>query len=345
MRAAVSLHRRSGGLVRALVTIGLTFALTAVLIAFSGKSPITAYEALFRGAFGSFDRAAFALNKATPYIISGIGIALCFRAGIINIGAEGQIALGGLAATWVALTWAQADALLGIALAFIAGAVAGALWSGLAAAIHVGRSVNEVLTTLLLNFVALLLVGEALHGQLGEPGAGFPQSPLFEPAYWLATVVTGSQLHIGVVIGPLAAVGGYVLLRYTTLGFAIRVMGASRSAATYAGFSVPWLTIRLMLVAGALAGLAGAVEVLGIHYRLIEGFSNGFGFNAVVVALLGGLHPLAIVPAGLFFGFLEAGALSMQREVGIPSSLVAVIQGLTMLFVLTALASTSRRTD
>jgi general nucleoside transport system permease protein len=344
MSMTVRLYRRSGGWVRAFATIGLTFALTAALIGLSGKSPITAYEALFRGAFGSFDRAAFALNKATPYIISGIGIALCFRAGIINIGAEGQIALGGLVATWVALTWPQANALVGIPLAFLAGAAAGALWSGVAAAIHVGRGVNEVLTTLLLNFVALLLVGEALHGRLGEPGAGFPQSPLFEPNYWLSPVMSGSQLHVGVAIVPLAAIGGYVLLRHTTLGFAVRVMGASRSAATYAGFSVPWLTIRLMLVAGALAGLAGAAEVLGIHYRLIEGFSNGFGFNAVVVALLGALHPLAIVPAGLFFGFLEAGALSMQREVGVPSSLVSVIQGLTMLFVLAALASTSRRT-
>jgi ABC-type uncharacterized transport system permease subunit len=344
MKMTISLYRTSGGWFQAVVTIGLTFALTAVLIGFSGKSPITAYDALFRGAFGSFDRITFALNKATPYVISGIGIALCFRAGIINIGAEGQIALGGLAATWVAMTWPQADALVGIPIAFLAGAVGGAVWSGLAAAIHVGRGVHEVLATLLLNFVALLLVGEALHGRLGEQGAGFPQSPLFEPNYWLSSVMPGSQMHFGVVIGPLVAVGAYVLLRHTTLGFAIRAMGASRSAATYAGFSVPWLTIRLMLVAGALAGLAGAVEVLGIHYRLIEGFSNGFGFNAVVVALLGALHPLAIVPAGLFFGFLEAGALSMQREVGVPSSLVSVIQGLTMLFVLKALASTPRST-
>jgi general nucleoside transport system permease protein len=339
---AFGLYRRSGGWVRAFIAIGLTFSLTAALIGFSGKNPIVAYEAMFRGAFGSLDRAAFALNKATPYIISGIGVALCFRAGIINIGAEGQIALGGLAATWVALTWPQASAPIGIPLAFVAGMSAGALWSGIAAAIHVGRGVNEVLTTLLLNFVALLLVGEALHGNLGEAGAGFPQSPLVEPNYWLSTIIPGSQLHSGVLIGPLVAIGGYVLLRYTTVGFAIRVMGASRSAASYAGFTVPWLTIQLMLMAGGLAGLAGAVEVLGIHYRLIEGFSTGFGFNAVVVALLGALHPLAIVPAGLFFGFLEAGALSMQREIGVPSSLVAVIQGLTMLFVLAALTSSRR---
>jgi general nucleoside transport system permease protein len=342
MMAAVGVYRRSGGWVRAFIALGLTFSLTAALIGFSGKNPITAYEAMFRGAFGSFDRAAYAINKATPYIISGIGIALCFRAGIINIGAEGQIALGGLAATWVALAWPKASPLVGIPLAFGAGMIAGALWSGIAAVIHVGRGVNEVLATLLLNFVALLLVGEVLHGDMGEPGAGFPQSPLFEPNYWLSTMIAGAQLHWGVVMGPLIATGGYVLLRYTTLGFAVRVLGASRSAASYAGFSVPQLTIKLMLMAGGLAGLAGVIEVLGIHYRLIEGFSSGFGFNAVVVALLGALHPLAIIPAGLFFGFLEAGALSMQREVGVPSSLVAVIQGLTMLFVLAALAASRR---
>jgi ABC-type uncharacterized transport system permease subunit len=342
MMAAVGVYRRSGGWVRAFIALGLTFSLTAALIGFSGKNPITAYEAMFRGAFGSFDRVAFAINKATPYIISGIGVALCFRAGIINIGAEGQIALGGLAATWVALAWPKASPLIGIPLAFGVGMIAGALWSGIAAVIHVGRGVNEVLATLLLNFVALLLVGEVLHGDLGEPGAGFPQSPLFEPNYWLSTMIAGAQLHWGVLIGPLIAIGGYVLLRYTTLGFAVRVLGASRSAASYAGFSVPQLTIKLMLMAGGLAGLAGVIEVLGIHYRLIEGFSSGFGFNAVVVALLGALHPLAIIPAGLFFGFLEAGALSMQREVGVPSSLVAVIQGLTMLFVLAALAASRR---
>jgi len=129
---------------------------------------------------------------------------------------------------------------------------------------------------------------------------------------------------------------------HTTGGFSLRVLGSSRSAAVYAGFSVWTITFRLMLISGTLAGLAGAVEVLGIHYRLIEGFSSGFGFNAVVVALLGALNPLWIIPAGLFFGFLESGALAMQRQIGVPSSLVAIIQGVTMLFLLAALAASAR---
>jgi ABC-type uncharacterized transport system permease subunit len=330
-------------LVRAAIAVVLALMCTAVLIALAGKDPIVAYRALFLGAFGSIDRVAFALNKATPYLLAGIGIALCFRAKIINIGGEGQIAVGGLAATWTALALPVADPLTAIALVLAAAAAGGALWAGVATMIHLSRRVHEVLVTLLLNFVALLIVGEALHGPLGEVGAGFPQSPLLPATDWLPKLWPGTQLHIGIAMAVIAAVGAYLLLWRTTLGFAIRVVGASRPAALYAGFSVPAVTATVMLLAGALAGLAGGVEVLGVHYRLIEGFSYGFGFNAVAIALLGALQPLALIPAALFFGFLEAGALAMQRQVGVPSSLVAVIEGLTMLFILAAMASAERR--
>ena len=330
--------RIPSGLLRALWAVGASFVVTAILVVLAGKDPIAAFSAMFYGAFGSFDRVAFGLNKSTPYILCGVGIALCFRARLINIGGEGQIAIGGLAAAWAAFAWPQQSAWLALPIVLFAGAVAGALWSGLAGVIHLTRHVHEVLATLLLNFVALLLVGEALHGSLGEPGAGFPQSPMLEPSYWMPTLARGTQLHAGIVVAIFAAGLGHVYLWRTTGGFALRVAGASRSAAAYAGFSAGAIIMKLMLLSGALAGIAGAVEVVGIHYRLIEGFSNGFGFNAVVVALLGALNPIAVIPAGLFFGFLEAGALAMQRQVGVPSSLVFVIQGLTMLLVLAALA-------
>lgn len=330
-------------LTRALWAIGAAFVLTALLIVIAGKNPVVAFAAMFNGAFGSADRIAFALNKSTPYILCGAGIALCFRARIINIGGEGQIAVGGLAAAWAAFMWPQGSALAAVVSALVAGAVGGALWSGLAGVIHVTRRVHEVLVTLLLNFVALLLVGEALHGSLGEPGAGFPQSPMLEAVYWLPMLIPGTQLHIGIAIAVVVALLARFYLWNTTQGFALRVAGQSRSAAVYAGFSVSAITMQLMLVSGALAGLAGAVEVLGVHYRLIEGFSSGFGFNAVVVALLGALNPVAVIPAGLFFGFLEAGTLAMQRQIGVPSSLVFVIEGLTMLIILAALAPSAQR--
>lgn len=324
-------------LARALLAIVLAFGVTAMLILMSGKNPFVAYGHLLAGAFGSWDRIVVGLNKSTPYLLAGVGVALCFRGNVINIGAEGQIALGGLAASIVALQLGAQSSWIVLPLAILAGAAAGAAWGGLAAAIRLTRGVHEVLCTLLLNFVAVLLVAEALHGDLGEPGAGFPQSPLFEPAAWLPKLVPGTDLHIGIAIAVAAVLACHVLLWRTTIGFRWRLIGASLPASTYAGVSVPRAFASLMLLAGALAGIAGGVECLGVHYRLIEGFSHGFGFNAVAIALMGALNPLTVLPAGLFFGFLETGALAMQRQIGVPSSLVLVIQGLTMVFVLSGM--------
>lgn len=328
---------RAGPLWRAAGAIGLAFALTAGLILLAGKNPVLAYQALVLGALGSWDRIVVGLNKTTPYLLCAVGIALCFRGRVMNIGAEGQLAVGGAAASAVALAAGGASAWIVLPLAMLAGGAGGAAWAGIGAAIRVGRGVNEVLVTLLLNFIALLLVAELLHGRMGEEGAGFPQSPLFEDNAWLPRLVPGTDLHLGIVLAVLAAVGASYVLWRTTLGFRWRVAGASTSAARYAAISPARTVFGLMASAGALAGLAGAIECLGVHYRLIEGFSAGFGFNAVAVALMGGLNPLYVIPSALFFGFLETGALAMQRQVGVPSSLVLVIQGLTMVFVLAGL--------
>lgn len=322
---------------RAAASIGLAFAITAGLILLAGKDPFVAYRHLVAGAFGSWDRIVVGLNKSTPYLLCAIGIALCFRGRVMNIGAEGQLALGGAAASAVALAAGGLSPWLALPLALLAGAIGGAGWAGIGASIRVARGVNEVLVTLLMNFIALLIVAELLHGRLGEEGAGFPQSPLFEGNAWLPKLVPGTDLHLGIAIAVLAALAGNYLLWRTTLGFRWRVAGASDPAARYAGISPGRTVFGLMASAGALAGLAGAIECLGVHYRLIEGFSAGFGFNAVAVALMGGLNPIFVVPSALFFGFLETGALAMQRQVGVPSSLVLVIQGLTMVFVLSGL--------
>lgn len=315
---------------------------TAALIAMSGSDPRQAAAAFLGGAFGSFDRIAVALNKATPYVLCGTGTALCFRANVISIGGEGQIALGGLgAAAWAA--WCpQTHALAAIAGCVAAGMVCGAAWSLLAALLHLGRRINEVIVTLLMNFVAILLVQWIVQDYIGEPGAGFAQTALLPAAYWLPKFSAGNDLHIGIVLAAMACVLAHLYLWHTRWGFGLRVMGASPPAARYAGFSLWRGTMAVMGIAGALAGLAGSVEVLGLHYRLIAGFSQGFGFNAVAIALLAGRKPLAVLPAGLFLGFLETGALAMQREVGSPASLVAMIEGITMLFALVLAARGSR---
>jgi ABC-type uncharacterized transport system permease subunit len=325
--------RRSLGLgARVTTAVALSAACAAALVALSGKNPLDAFAALAEGAAGSPHQIGVALNRATPYLLAGSGVALCFRAGVINIGAEGQIALGGAGAAAMALLWpggAAPAALLGAALA-------GALWGGLATLIHLGRRVHEVLVTLLLNFVALLLVRQLLDGPLGQRGAGFLQSPETPPGAWLWTASFGA--NVGFVLALAAAAALSFVIWRTPFGFSLRVAGASRRAAAYAGFSTPAITWTAMLLAGALAGLAGGVEVLGVHHRLIDGFSTGFGFKAVTVALLGILEPLAVIPAALFVGALETGASAMQRQIGVPSALVAVIEALTMLFVLVAAA-------
>jgi simple sugar transport system permease protein len=328
---------RAAPLWRALGAVAMAFAVTAGLILLAGKDPFQAYAYMFRGAFGSWDRVVVGLNKSTPYLLCAVGIALCFRGRVMNIGAEGQLALGGSAAAAVALGLSESPAWLVLPLALGAGAAGGALWAGIGAGIRVWRGVNEVLVTLLMNFIALLIVAELLHGPMGEEGAGFPQSPLFAPSAWLGKLVPGTDLHPGILIALLVALAAHVLLWRTTLGFRWRVAGASESAARYAGISPGRAVFSLMMSAGGLAGLAGAIECLGVHYRLIEGFSAGFGFNAVAVALMGALNPLYVVPSALFFGFLETGALAMQRQAGVPSSLVLIIQGLTMVFVLSGL--------
>ena len=325
--------RRPRGLALRVVTaMALSAACAAALVALSGKSPLDAFAALAEGAAGSPHQIGVALNRATPYLLAGSGVAVCFRAGVINIGAEGQIALGGAGAAATALLWPGGAA----PAALIGASLCGALWAGLATAVHLGRRVHEVLATLLLNFVALLLVEQALSGPLGQRGAGFLQSPETPPSAWLWKAPFGA--HVGFAMALVAAGGLSFVIWRTPFGFSLRVAGASRRAAAYAGFSTPAITWSVMLLAGALAGLAGGVEVLGVHHRLIDGFSTGFGFKAVTVALLGALEPLAVIPAALFVGALETGAQSMQRQIGVPSALVVVIEALTMLFVLAAAA-------
>lgn len=334
-RIGFRLHRGDRLLVRILIAVLLSMLCAGALVAVSGHDPIAAFGALVTGAVGSPHRIGAAFNRTTPYLLAGGGVAMCFRAGIINIGAEGQIAVGGMGTAAVALLWFDDLSAVSMVAALLGGAAAGALWAGLAAAIHLGRRVHEVLATLLLNFVALLLVQQVLAGPLGEFGAGFLQSPLLPEASWLPRIPPFNA-HFGFLIAVIAAAALSFTLWRTRFGFALRVAGHSRPAAAYAGFSLPVLTWSVMVLAGAVAGLAGGIEVLGLHRRLIEGFSLGFGFKAVTVALLGALEPLAIVPAALFVGLLEAGALSMQRQIGVPSALVVVIEGLTMLFVLAA---------
>lgn len=329
----------------AALTVGLVAILLAGMLAWAGFDVGRSIGALLRGAAGS--PAVFAsstLVRATPLILTGLAVALAFRAGILNIGADGQLLGGAAAATALGLV---IDPRLGgaaLPALLLAGGVAGALCAAIPAWLRSRFGVLEVITTIMMNFISLYAVGFLVRGPLQEPTHVYPQTASLDPALVLPLVVPGTRLHAGFFIALFAALVLWCFLRFTAAGFRVRVVGANPDAAAMAGLvSVGRLGTRVFLASGALAGLAGAVEVTGVTRALYENLSPGYGFTAIAVALLAGLHPLGVVASGVFLGGLAAGAAAMQREAGVPLVLVSVLEAAVILGVIGARASAARR--
>ncbi len=322
----------------ALFGAGVAVGALVLLLAATGHDPATALRALWAGAAGSrYALLSATLVRATPLVLAGLAVAVAFRAGILNVGAEGQLLAGGAAATAVGLAGGEASALLVLPAALAAGALAGALWAGIAAALRRRFGVLEVISTIMLNFVALHAVGWLVRGPLQEPQRIYPQSPALAASAQLPVLVPGSRLHLGFALAVAAGVALWAFLRYTAAGFRLRAAGLNSFAAAVAGrIAVPAVTTAAFLASGALAGLAGAVEVTGVTYALYENLSPGYGYTAIAVALLARLHPLGVVAAGILFGALEAGAGAMQRDAGVPAVVVSVVEALLILLVLAA---------
>lgn len=305
-------------------------ALASLVLASLGHAPAPALTALASGAFGSGAALTGTLLKAGPLLLTGLAVALSFRCGVWNIGAEGQLYAGALLATAIATRVAAPEAggwLAGVVL--IAGAAGGACFGAIAGWLRAARGVSEVVSTLLLNFVAIELVAFAIQGPLQEATRAYPQSDAFPPGAVLPAI---GRLHAGLLLALVLAAASSALLRRTALGFRLRAVGLSPVAARFAGLSPERFGTLALTLAGALAGVAGAAEIGGITGRLYEGLSPGTGYTAIAVALLARLEPLAVVPSALFFGALANGAGAMQREAGVPSVAAQVVQGLVILF-------------
>lgn len=313
--------------------LGLALTLGALLIALAGGNPLVAYWAVLQGAFGDLFGFGTTLTKMAPILLAGLGVALAVRGGLFNIGAEGQIYLGGLGAACVGLYVPGLPALLHVPLALLASAAAGALWALLPAWLRVRRGVNEVITTLLMNYVAIHGVSYVVNGPLFEPGAPYPYSPPLLDTAHLPLIIPEADAHAGILLGLAAAVVLHVLLARTAAGYRLQAVGLNPQAAAYGGIPVARTMIGVMLASGALAGLAGAGEVMGLKYRLFDRFSPGYGFDAIAAAFLAGNQPLLVVPTALFFGALRSGGNLMQRAVGTPVAIVIVIQGLAIFFL------------
>lgn len=314
----------------------IAFAGVVLVVAAGGYDVVRAAGAMWNGAMGS-SYAFFSgtLLRATPLIIVGLAVAVAFRAGVLNIGAEGQL-LAGAAATIAAGLWmSRWPGWVSIPFELAAGMSAGAAWAGIAALLKRRFGVLEVISTLMLNFVALDVVSYLVRGPLQEPSHTYPETPRLADPERLGTLVTGQRLHVGFVVALALALAAWWFMRFAAAGFRLRVVGAGPAAAASAGrVNVERVVFRAFLASGALAGLGGAIQVAGVTYKLFEDFSPGYGYTAIAVALLARLDPVAVIVAGVFFGGLEAGGAGMQRDAGVPSGFVYVIEALVILGVL-----------
>ena len=295
-----------------------------------------ALRALLAGAFGSwYAFGSGTLVRATPLILTGLAVAIAFRAGVFNIGAEGQFIVGAAAATAAALAMHSLPAFILVPSMLVLGFGAGALWAWIAAVLRARFHVLEVISTIMLNFVALHLVSYLVRGPLQEPTHIYPQTVTFVDAARLPRFGSSTRLHLGFLVAVVACVAAWFVVRYTAAGFRLRAVGANPDAARSAGMiDAARTTMRAFLISGALAGLAGAIEVSGVTYALYENISPGYGFTAIAVALLAQLNPLAVVGTGILFGALEAGATAMQRDAGVPSVVVSIVEALIILALL-----------
>jgi len=321
-----------------ILAVLLTMAILAVLMLILSASPLEAFGALWRGIFGSRYGVGLMLAYSIPLILAGLSVGIALKTGLFNIGAEGQLQIGGVCALVGALP--TGSAVVGL----VSGIIGGALWGGIAGALRAWRGVNEIISTMMLNFIAIYAVNNAILGPLCCPEASHPTTHEIPRVARLPLLLEGTRLHAGFIVAIAACILCSLMLRYTSFGFGLRVVGANPRAAAYAGLSAPRCWVLAMLVAGGLAGLAGATEVLGVRYYLALNWSRGWGWPAIAIAFLGRGSPLAIIPIGLFYGFLDAGSLQVQAATGLPAALVQMMQGLPVVLLVAIQSLQAMRT-
>lgn len=335
-----------------LVAVLLAFLVGSLVIIARGVNPLEAYGALFKGAFGGLDSIGTTIRKATPLLLTGLAVVFGYRGGVFNIGAEGQLILGGMAATAVGVRFPGLPIWLHVLLCVVAAMLAGALWALLPGALKAFRGFNEVITTLMMNYIAVQVLAWSVRQDtvttltwrfwqyfgLKDPAQPFARSATIFESAKLPVLWAQMRLNLGAAIAVVAAILVFILLWRTAFGFAVRTVGSNPHAARYAGIKVSRTMLGTMLISGALAGLAGGIEIMGNQGRIIDDFLLNVGFDGIPVALVGQLHPVGALISALFFGGLRAGSNTMQIMVGVPISLIYILQALAILFAIAGTA-------
>lgn len=328
---AVMMSMMRGALVP-IVAVLLALAIGAAIIAISGANPIEAYLALIDGSIGSGRALGRTFEKATPLIFGGLAVAFAFKAGLFNIGAQGQLLFGAIVAAYVGFAVTGLPLIIHLPLALLAGALVGALWGAVPGVLKAYTGAHEVITTIMLNFVAINITDWLADGPWKDrsPGNIVARTPAIAESAALPVV---GEVPLGIVLAIVVAVVIWWLIDRTTLGFALRTVGLNPSAAHYAGISVRRVTVLAMVASGLLAGLGGAVETLGVVGRFQPGFNAGLGFDAITIALLARTNPLGVIPAALLIGAMQAGSSRMQFNSGVAPEIIEVVMALILFFV------------
>lgn len=317
-----------------LLGILIGFGIVTVLMISSGYNPLDAYIGIFSGALGNVYRFTEILIKMTPLLLAGLGAIIAFKSGVWNIGLEGQICMGAAATAWSALSLPSMPALILLPLLVGIGFFGGACWGLIAGVLKAKFNTNEIFVTLMLNFIAILFITFLVTGPMREPTAIFSRSAEIPLSAQLPILIPNTRLHAGLLVALISAVLVYVLMQKTAFGYELRIIGTNIKAARFAGININQSIIIAMFLSGGLAGLAGMSEVSGVHRYLLEGISSEYGYIAILVALLGGLHSFAIVASAFLFSALMVGAPSMQRTAGVPVPLVDITLSLIILMVI-----------
>jgi ABC-type uncharacterized transport system permease subunit len=320
------------------ISVAAGILIGSLIIYLSGHSAVTAFSAMFTGAFGSQRAIGETLLRATPLMFTGLAVAYGFRSGLFNIGAEGQLFMGGLAAAFLGVQLAGLPMAVSLPLILIAGALAGAAWAFIPALLKARVGAHEVITTMMFTYIARYIVSWLVVGALKAPGA-VPQTVEIAITSRLPKLnevfpfLQPTRAHMGVIVAVICAIVVWAILRYTTMGYEARAVGFNPSAAETGGISVAMTTIKSLCFSGALAGLAGCAEVMGVHYRLFDQFSSGFGFTGIAVALLAKNNPIGVIPAAILFGALSAGAGTMQLEADVSQKVIYIIQAVIIFLI------------
>lgn len=322
-----------------LVSVLLAFLVGGIVILSIGKNPLEAFGYLFQGAFGSKGAVSGTLVKATPLIFTGLAATFAYKCGVFNLGAEGQFIMGAVAAVWFSTTFASLPGPLNLLAGLALGIIAGGLWGAVPGLLKAFRGLNEMIVSILLNYVAALFMSYLFTGPLKE--ANIPQTAAVPAGARLPQFIPGMRVHAGLLIALAAAGIIYYYLFWTSGGMKLRAVGFNATASMVNGFAVRRYMLLSFIASGAIAGLGGVVELYGTSFRLMAGFGAGFGFDGVAIALIGQLNPLGTVLVAYLFAVLRMGANSMQVGSGIPTSVVGIIQALVIIFVVAGSAMTN----